>query len=309
MNLSYDSEALWLKAKLFLNRALDEGPDQSFDEQALWASLALELLGKSTLSRVSPALIADPSESGNNLLVAAGLVESSGPVTSVRASTIWSRCQRAFKPFDERRAKKIADARNEYLHGGALGFLTSPPNTWWPEFWSLVNPLVTAQDRTLEELLGEERAEEARRHLERNTQNIEHSVTALMEAARRGLDRFSRGELSSTELRIWKARKPRLAYEYSYEGDAPCPVCSAEGRVWGEEVDDVRIEVEEILGAPDSETLDYCIGTVWTEAFWCSTCHLMIEGAQYIDVAGIDQSFEVLDENLRELQESEYGND
>ena len=42
----WDYEALWLKAKLFLNRAMDDEPLRSFDEQAFWASQALELLGK-----------------------------------------------------------------------------------------------------------------------------------------------------------------------------------------------------------------------------------------------------------------------
>lgn len=309
MNLSYDPEALWLKAKLFLNRAMDDEIEQSFDEQALWASLALELLGKSALARVSPTLIADPVETGNNMLVAAGLLDSSGPVTSVRASTIWTRCQRAFKPFDEKRAKKIADARNEYLHGGALGFLVGPPSSWWPEFWSLVDPLVTAQGRTLEDLLGEVRAGEAHRELERNAQHIENAVLALMAVARRGLDKFSRGEMNTTELKRWSSQKPRASYHYSYEDEARCPVCGADGRVWGEEVDDIRIEVESVESSGEPEYMDYCVGTIWAEAFWCPRCHLMLEGYQYIEAAGVDESFEVIDEELRELRESEYGND
>jgi hypothetical protein len=52
----YDHEALWSKAQVFLNRAMDPEPGRSFDEQALWASAALELLGKAALARVSPLL-------------------------------------------------------------------------------------------------------------------------------------------------------------------------------------------------------------------------------------------------------------
>lgn len=90
MTTPYDHEAMWSKAKVFLNRAMDPGPDRSFDEQALWASAALELLGKAALARVSPLLIAEPTEDGANLLIATGLIEGTAQFTSVRASTILS---------------------------------------------------------------------------------------------------------------------------------------------------------------------------------------------------------------------------
>ncbi len=61
MRAPYDSEGLWLKAKLFINRAMDDNA-RSFDERALWASLSLELLAKAALANHSPLLIADPME-------------------------------------------------------------------------------------------------------------------------------------------------------------------------------------------------------------------------------------------------------
>jgi len=74
MSKPWDPDALFVKAKLFLNHAMDDESRQ-FDEQALWASLALELLAKAALAKVSPVLIAVPTEEGNSLLVACGLVE------------------------------------------------------------------------------------------------------------------------------------------------------------------------------------------------------------------------------------------
>jgi hypothetical protein len=57
---------------MFLNRAMDEQEARSFDERALWATLALELLAKAALARTSPVLIAEPTEEGTNLLIADG---------------------------------------------------------------------------------------------------------------------------------------------------------------------------------------------------------------------------------------------
>lgn len=90
----YDHEALWVKAKLFINRAMDDDEARSFEEQALWASLALELLAKAALARVSPLLIAEPNEEGSNLLIASGLLEGDARFTSLRAKTLFSRCHK-----------------------------------------------------------------------------------------------------------------------------------------------------------------------------------------------------------------------
>ncbi len=95
----YDHEALWTKAKVFTNRAMDLGDLRLFHEQALWVSAALELLGKAALARVSPLLIAEPNEDGVNILIASGLIEGNARFTSVAASTIFKRCARAFRPF------------------------------------------------------------------------------------------------------------------------------------------------------------------------------------------------------------------
>ena len=54
MSKPWDPDALFIKAKLFLNHAMDDDSRQ-FDEQALWASLALELLAKAALAKVSPS--------------------------------------------------------------------------------------------------------------------------------------------------------------------------------------------------------------------------------------------------------------
>jgi hypothetical protein len=129
---SYDHAALWVKAKLFLNHAMDLNDPRTFDERALWASLALELLAKAALSRVSPLLIAAPTEDGTSLLIASGLVEGEARFNSVKAHTLYSRCHKAFKPFNQQEAQAIGNARNEYLHGGGLGFTGIPPRLGGP---------------------------------------------------------------------------------------------------------------------------------------------------------------------------------
>ena len=191
----YDHQALWTKAKVFINRAMDREPARSFDEQALWASAALELLGKAALARVSPLLIAEPTEDGVNILIATGLIEGTAKFTSVSAATVFKRCQKAFRPFSAEEALKFATARNEYMHGSGIGFMTLPPNAWWPRYWALAAILIDAQDREIADLVGGDREKTVQDHLKQNAKNIEHRTESLIARAKQRLTQFRAGTL------------------------------------------------------------------------------------------------------------------
>lgn len=195
MTAPYDREALWAKAKVFLNRAMDPGPGRSFDEQALWASAALELLGKAALARVSPLLIAEPTEEGKNLLIATGLVQGKALFTSVSATTVFKRCEHAFKPFSAAEALKFAAARNEYVHGSGIGFMAIPPQAWWPRYWSLAVTLITALDRDAGDLVGPDRLNVVEKYLAQNAKNVEHRTQTLLKRARQRLAQYQAGTL------------------------------------------------------------------------------------------------------------------
>jgi hypothetical protein len=64
-------EALLGKSKTYIARALAAKDAKDLSEYQLWASLALELLGKWALAEVHPCLIADPQ--GVSLFAAAGV--------------------------------------------------------------------------------------------------------------------------------------------------------------------------------------------------------------------------------------------
>ena len=55
---TFERDALFTKSIVFIKRALAHRDDSRPDEFQLWAALALELLGKSALAAIHPALIA-----------------------------------------------------------------------------------------------------------------------------------------------------------------------------------------------------------------------------------------------------------
>lgn len=307
MSLSYDHESLWLKAKLFLNRAMDEDGSASFDEQALWASLALELLAKAALCKVSPVLIAEPTEDGKNVLAAAGLGGADPAFTSVRATTIFIRCKRAFPPFNADKAKRIANNRNEYLHGGGIGFGAVPADNWWADFWGLATILIDAQDRTIAELVGGTREGEAARYLARNQTYMAERLESLISRAQQRFLQKEQGKLPPREHKQWRSAAG-LRAEMDYSINEVCPACGQEGTLEGEYVNDTRVDGYHDPHTGESES--WGEADINPEYFSCENCQLVLDQYELIELSNLPDEFTVpMDPEMIAEQEGEYGND
>lgn len=303
----WDADAMLLKAKLFLNHAMDEDEEhRDFDERALWASLALELLAKAALARVSPVLIAAPNEEGNSLLVASGLVDGDVRFMSVQAKTLFGRCSKAFKPFNEKEAQAIAAARNEYLHGAAPTFTLIPPEAWWPRYWAQVQILVNACDRVLEDLVGNDRVSVVEDYLAKNKKNIEHRLEMLIERARQQLARHDSGQMRAGEVAEWSRYRPGgLAAGLTYSTVQTCPACGDVGLLEGEDVDDATANHEQV-GEDDYDSwMDLTVGSGY---FSCDRCHLVLDSYELVEASDIPSSFDAIGE-IGDFLEPEYGND
>lgn len=305
MSKPWDPDALFLKAKMFVNHAMDDEGRQ-FDEQALWASLALELLAKAALARVSPVLIAVPTEEGHSLLVASGLVDGDVRFTSVQARTLFARCARAFKPFSEKESKAIAAARNEYLHSAAPAFTPMPPDAWWPRFWAQAQILVNACDRALEDLVGSDRVGMVEDHLTKNKQNIEHRREMLIERARQRLGLYQSGQMRAPEAQQWDQYRPGdLSAGLSHSAAAECPSCGMEGRVEGENVESARHAFEQVHEDYYDDWMELTVGS---EYFSCDHCRLVLDSYELVESADLPATFEATTE-VGDYWEPEYGND
>lgn len=304
MTAPYDHEALWVKAKLFINRAMDEDEFRSFDEQSLWAALALELLAKAALARVSPFLIAEPTEDGANLLIASGLLEGEARFISLRAKTLFSRCQKAFRPFNMTEASIITNARNEYLHGSAIGFTAIPQQAWWPRFWAQAAVLITALDKDIEDFVGFDRQDIVLRHLEQNAKNVEYRTETFIERAKQRLLQYRSGNLSARIAAEWKSGYDRRA-GLLYSDDAICPACGDEGVLEGDSIIETETHWEQNSEFDADLIVTHTIGS---DYFSCETCHLILDGFEYIEQAGLPEVFSA-EGDPADYYEAEYGND
>ncbi|MFI6803343.1 hypothetical protein [Streptosporangium canum] len=301
MTSPYDHEALWIKAKLFINRAMDDD-FRSFDEQALWAALALELLAKAALAKVSPLLVAEPIEEGTNLLIATGLVAGDARFTSVKANILFKRCHKAFKPFEQAEAIKIINGRNEYLHSSGAGFLAIPAHAWWPRYWAQATTLITALDKDFSDFVGMDRMGVVQDYLEQDAKNVEKRTQALIERAKQRLQQYRDGNLPTRVARGWQSDLD-LRVSLGYDADAECPACAATGTLEGEDVLDTEVSYND---EPDDIRVTLTIGA---EYFSCPTCHLVLMGYKLIKQAGLPEEFEAEGDATDIYEEPDYGND
>lgn len=303
MSASYDHEALWLKAKLFLSWALEEGEHRTSDERMLWASMGLELLAKAALSKVSPLLIAVPTEEGANILIAAGLISGDARFESIKASTLFKRCARAYKPFNDTQALAIAQARNNFLHGGDAAFTKMPPEAFWPRYWAQAVILVHAQDRDVVDLVGPRQAAVVEGHLATNVRNIEHRTEMLIARARQRLSQYEAGSFTATQAAEWT--KTVATAGLAYDAVARCPACNEDGTLEGEHVSHHEIHVERVSDDDFDVWVDV---TVDAEHFSCDNCKLVLDGYELLQQAGLPTSLEALGD-VSDFEEPEYGND
>ena len=301
MTVPYDSDGLWMKARLFVNRSMDDG--REFEEGAFWASAALELLGKAALSRINPLLIALPSDDGKSLLIAAGTTADASGFMSVPAKAVWARCAAVFKPFNEAEAKLISAGRNDYLHAADVGFGAIPDSAWWPRYWAQATVLLSHLDKSVEDLVGPSRLAVVERHLETNAQHMRARLSALLERARTRKIQHDKGAMSAAMASEWtRFAGPSLRYR----SESTCPACSEVGWREGEDFENTRIEYEDDgFGYPNVfVTLE-----VQPVVFWCPSCHLVLEDLSLLSEAGMESTFET-EGDVDDLgYDSEYNNE
>jgi hypothetical protein len=304
-------EALHAKSLVYIRRAFRAKNSGDADEYQLWASLALELLGKAALAKISPALIADPSH--HESLFAACGVHLGTDFKSISAKTLFLRLPHISKGFDSQVQKfceQVALQRNAELHSGESPFLSLLPEVWDQRYWYAISVLLDAQGRTLEEWLGAEEAAAPMEVLEGAQHAVNQVVAERIERAKASFAKSypnaaRREELiqESASVLPWSHYKLFNSIRDGF-GKQECPACGATGVIGGLLWDEVVSEEQD----PDDPTVEIVDLTYLSGEFHCLTCGLALEGRREVIAAGLPDEFYDRDERERSF-EPEYGND
>lgn len=306
--IAIDAEALHTKSKVYIGRAMTRKAVGDLDEYQLWASLALELLGKALLAKAHPSLVVDPTH-WQSLFVAAG-INVTTDVKTITAKTVFERLVHVVPRFDKTVQKfclEIAERRNAELHSGEIPFRAMRLDAWESHYWHACDTILQHTGSSLEHWMGAHDAHAPRQLLKQAEEALVGAVKVRIESARarfEGLRKSDRERAAAdAQLRHPKLQTGLFSSTYDEVWAQSCPACGCRAFMAGEQTgEDISEERDEyaIWEIVDREFVG--------EEFRCPTCELSLVGTAELDAAALPYFHE--DRQEREMDyEPDYGND
>jgi hypothetical protein len=275
----WSKEALLAKAQRYAELMLYY-PREEW-QFAVWSTLALELLARAALARVSPALLADPKD-WLHLYFALGYTPKAPRFQprSVDIATVFSRIKEAVPEFDARLCEfGIAHLgkRNEELHSGGTPFDGIGNSRWLPTFYEACEVLLKCMGETLAMLFG---ADEAR-------------VAAAMIAAARDDAAKAVGKVVAEHKKAWNGKtgderaqldSPAATWATRQKGHrVKCPACESPSIVVGDPIAaPARIIKDDQIVATQS---------FLPSKFECIACGLKMSGLPQLSATGLGDTY------------------
>ena len=305
------AEAIYAKSKAYAQRALRCKGAGELDEYQLWASLALELLGKACLARVHPSLIVNPLD--HISVFAASGVNLGTDIKTIASHTLFDRLQLITQGFDEKVKKfcdDISQRRNAELHSGEVPFKEMKLSAWEGPYWHAAQLVLGRMSLTLEEWLGASQARAPK-------QIIVHARQAIIDAAliriERAKELFEKRPKKEREAAFKEVSAKDVSYYPSMRTlfggrwRTKCPACGGEaimaGKQFHEEVVGNYNEVEEEEAGEELVEKTY-----FSERFFCPVCELRLNGQDEIGAAALETEHTETETRERRYEE-EYNNE
>jgi len=291
---SWDSDQLWLKAKLFADLANEH--DQGSPEFAFNSSLALECLARAALTHVHPALNADPRDD-TNLLCGFGINVTGSP-RSLPAHSVYIRLEKIVEGYG-RPQRELCDfvalQRNAYLHTADLPYENLSTKKWLPRYYETVSVLAEFLGQTLEALIGEDTAAAAAGLIASLNDETMKAAKSKVAAYKKVWDMKGDDE----KLELQKTAKSATALPGWGHNTVDCPACNSRGTLNGEAVKQFPEKYEDGELLMDVEFM--AIG------FKCVACGLALKGVEEIAHGDLPTHFvETTSTSLHDLYEPEY---
>ena len=308
-----DDSALLAKSKVYIARALRCKTSNDLDEYQLWASLALELLGKTCLARIHPSLVVNPQDH-ISLFAAAG-ISIGTDIKTIASHTLFERLKHVVRGFDES-VKKFCDEislrRNSELHSGELPFREMRLEAWEGRYWHACQLILYKLESSLDDWIGANEAEAPLKLLEHTRQALADAAIVRTERAREEFGKRKKGEREQA-IAASKAQRAYFFVSGPHEGDADwpmkCPACTARAYMTGSLQEEIVLEERDDFEDDGYVHSEETVEKYYTaEEFFCPTCGLQLDGEIEIEAAGMSTEFTRTETRERRYEE-EYDNE
>ncbi len=307
LQAALDPTAIYEKSKVYIQRALTAHAADDMDQYQLWASLALELLGKAHLAKIHPSLVADPTH--QHSMFAASGVNISTDIKTITWKTLFERLH-SLSPKFESQVKKFCDdmaqRRNAELHSGEVPFKPMKLESWESRYWQVSQLILEMMDLTLEEWLGAGQAK-APKAL------VQHAQEATVKAAKVKFDdakiRFSNLKDKKKKQEFVEAKEPFhfrniFSFIFDREWTIACPACASNAFMAGSKYEEVVLDNYDPENPYEEDVERYYSG----EQFKCLVCELQLNSREEIEAIGLDADHTEIETRER-VFEPDYGND
>lgn len=292
----WDSEQYWSKAVLYTEMASElEREDW---ERPFWLSLAMEFLARASLTKIHPALNADPESDGVNLLYAFGY-ELKGQPKALPIHAVFLRLQKILETFTEPRRKfcdYFSNLRNQELHTSELPFEGLSETKWLARCYDVCEVLCSHLERTLTDLLGEDEAKSAEALIGALKADKTSTVKSKIAAHKKV---FEEKPLRERE-RIAQQQTLLSQSWFALATKVRCPACECWARLQG----DVERVSRPIYDGDDL----FVRNKVLANRLECKGCGLVLADIDELHIAEIEPHFEFNElTELHEYHEPDFG--
>ena len=289
-----------------LNRRLfGEKPLENLTEYQLWASIALELLGKAALAYHHPCLVID-TRSSDSIFAAAGISSKADgtnikmeEIRTLSASEVYKRLKSIVPNYNEDAYDlciTTAGGRNAELHSAASPFNHMKPD-WEERYWRTCEIILDYIGRTFTQWFGQSNAAEALKVIEEAKdarKKKQDEVAAKIERARQSFSKLDDVERSRVveEIRDRDLQNIMKYFSKTYEmaWEVSCPSCRNISFMAGKETVSSIMDSTELIDGELRRVRNFC-RVFAPHEFTCPSCNLKLADSDEIRSARMFETY------------------
>ncbi len=292
----WDSEQYWRKSIRYAEMASE--PEREAWERPFWLSLALEFLARACLTKIHPALNADPEGDGLNLLYAFGY-ELKGQPKSLPIHAVFSRLQKILPETFTKPRREFCDffsnLRNQELHTSELPFESLSEKQWLARCYDVCKILCEHLNKPLDHLFGDE-ADSAEALIKALKAEKMAAVNSKIAAHKKVFENKPPAERQQLALQ----QENLSAGWFGYHSRVKCPACESWARLQG--------MIERVSKPLYNDGELFVKVVTLANRLECKACGLVLADIDELHIAGIEPHFEYFEPtDLHEYHEADFG--